>query len=83
MTERLSECPVCGHMFKVPARGRTKVYCSADCRMISGILNSAEKMITRVQDRCTPKAWRALRGRVFGLTNGRAWNRGLKVEKNP
>lgn len=60
-------CPVCGTEFVPYTRGKTKTYCSDNCRHYSKFKTALEKSISQLKP--TSKASSLIRGDMFRLAN--------------
>ena len=63
--------------------GRTREWCSADCREAAAALTVAEQYISYLEDRATPQAWLQIRGRLQGMAAHRPWNKGIRIPVQP
>ena len=73
-------CAMCGQSFRPSVAGmpgRPREFCSKECRECSAALTILDRWLTTVAARAVPLAWLTVRGRLFGMSTLRAWNRGV------
>ncbi len=60
-------CPICGNSFLPFTAGKTKTYCSDNCRNYQKYKNALEKSLLIIKP--TKEAKRIIRGDMFRLAN--------------
>lgn len=60
-------CPICGNDFKQSSKGRTKKYCSSNCKNLVKYLNAFENCLSNVS--FVGKYSNIMKGDIFRLAN--------------
>lgn len=64
-------CPVCDS--DIPERsgaGRTREYCSRECKDLTNYLRAAEAALVLVKEHASPECLLSLRSRLWSMANG-------------